>query len=104
MRKRLLIIVLVLLCIVTIFFQMANSIELNNDGVLSLVWVKPKIGRVLPRLERVILKWEDIKKWKMMNNGVIYLYSSKRRVVINTLLFKDKSEVIKFINKATNAK
>ena len=86
----------------SINFKIGQSVELTDEGVWSLVWIKPTRSRMWPRLERVLLKWTDIQKWKMRTNH-IYLYGLRHRVVINTILFKDGNEVIKFINKATKA-
>lgn len=80
--------------------KIGQSIELTNDGVWFLAWVKPTKSRIWPKLERVVLKWTDIQKWKIHANH-IYLYGLRHRVTINTLLFKDGNEVVKFINKAT---
>jgi hypothetical protein len=95
-------IVFIPLFAIAINFKIGQSIELTDDGVWSLVWVKPTRSRIWPKLERDLLKWTDLQKWKMRAN-LIYLYGPRRRVIINTALFKDGNEVIKFINKATKA-
>jgi hypothetical protein len=84
------------------YLKIGQSVELTDDGIWSLVWVKPTKAKMWPSLERKILNWTDMQKWKM-SGSLIYLYGSQHRVVINTFLFKDGNEVIKFINKATKA-
>ena len=80
--------------------KIGYSVQLTDDGVLSLVWAKPRRGKILPRLEIAILRWSDMQKWKVSGH-LIYLYGSQHRVVINTVLFEDPNEIVKFINKST---
>jgi hypothetical protein len=90
------------ICFLVFDFKKGQSVELTNDGVWSLVWIKPTKARLWPRLERVFLKWENMEKWKMRANA-IYLYWPRNRVVVNILLFEDGDEIVKFINKATKS-
>lgn len=98
---------LLVLCIpgfmVVVGFRKSQSIELTDEGIWSLIWIKPTKAKMWPRLERTLLKWTDMQRWKTRGH-VIYVYGAQHRVAINTLLFKDGNEVVAFINKATNAK
>jgi hypothetical protein len=94
--------IFLLIYFLAIDFKKAQSVELTNDGVWSLVWLKPTRSQILPRFERVLLRWSDIQKLKMRSN-LIYLFGAQHRVIINTVLFEDGNEVVRFINKATNA-
>lgn len=87
------------LCFLAMDFKKIQFVELTDEGVASLVWAKPITW---PRLERFFLKWTDVQKIEVRAN-FIYLHGAQHRVVINTFLFKDANEVIKFINKASGS-
>lgn len=80
-----------------------QSVELTDEGVWSLVWMRPVAGKIFPRLSNNLLKWEDMQRWAVTTH-LIYLYGPRYKVVINTLLFKNDKEVIEFINAATMTK
>jgi hypothetical protein len=98
-----LVMVFIAIYFVAMDFKKVQSIELDDDGVSSLVWVKPIRPKIWPRLEKIFLKWADVQKIEVRAN-LIYLYGSHYRVAINTLLFKDANEVVKFINRCTKVK
>lgn len=85
-----------LIYLLVMHFKQAQSIELTDDGVWSLVWSKPTRARLWPKLERTFLKWTDIHMMSTQGD-LIFLYGP-HRVLINTLYFKDANEVINFIN------
>jgi len=97
-----LLIFIVLMYYLTVNFKIGQSIELTDDGVWSLAWVKPTKLGVWPRLEKRLFRWTDLQRWKMRGH-VIYLYGAERSVAINTILFEDGNEVVRFINRITKA-
>ena len=83
-------------------FRKAQSIELTNEGVWSLVWRRSTQDKNWPHQERVLLKWADMKDWAVRAH-LIYLNGSRNKLVINTLLFENPDEVIGLINRSTDA-
>lgn len=80
-------------------FQKSQSVEISDEGIRSLVPVKNSILDVFPRLESVLLVWQDVVKAEVCAN-LIYVYGPGFRVVANTLLFDDPRNVINFVDDA----
>lgn len=82
-----------------IYDKRLRSIELTEEGILYLDIRLPSSNGQWSIWERKMLNWKDIKQVEIRINFIV-LSGYKKCISINTSIFKDPNEVLKFINKS----